>query len=76
MKRHVIDRVLAKMGSRKLLLAITATVLLCVELIAPGDWLVVVAMWLGVQGAVDLLDVRARIPRSVARAADDPEAEP
>jgi hypothetical protein len=63
----VIDRILAKAISRKLLVWLVSTVFLALGFIAAGDWLVLSAIYVGVQGAADLLEVRARIPNAVKR---------
>ena len=67
MKRHILDQLLAKAVSRKLLVWLVATLMLWFGLLAPGDWLVVAGIYLGIQGATDLVGERARFANSTDR---------
>ena len=51
--KALIDVVLEKLLSRKLLVFITATYLIAVGKLASSDWTMVAALYIGMQGAID-----------------------
>ena len=68
MKRHVLDQLIAKGISRKLLVFLISTIFLLLGFVAPGDWMVITGIYLGIQGAQDTLGDRTRIRHSTQRA--------
>ena len=52
--RHVVDKFLSKMVSRKLLVWAAATGLLAFANLSSSDWVAVSLVYIGSQGAVDL----------------------
>ena len=53
MMRHVIDRTLEKLVSRKLLAWGTATCLLLFSDLASGDWVIITTVYIGGQTIID-----------------------
>lgn len=52
--RHVIDRTLNKLISRKLLAWATATTMLLFADLTSSDWTLLTIVYIGTQGAVDI----------------------
>jgi|TARA_R110002012_G_scaffold104920_1_gene245669 hypothetical protein len=53
MMRHIIDRTLNKLVSRKLLAWSTATCLLLFSDLASGDWVIITTVYIGGQTIID-----------------------
>ena len=53
--RHILDKVLNKFVSRKLLAWITATGLLAFSDLASEDWTMITVVYIGTQGVVDMV---------------------
>tara|TARA_R110000803_G_scaffold49301_1_gene102479 strand:- start:300 stop:488 length:189 start_codon:yes stop_codon:yes gene_type:complete len=51
--RHIIDRGLSKLVSRKLLAWVTATGLLLFSDLASSDWVIITAVYIGGQTVID-----------------------
>lgn len=51
--RHIIDRGLGKLVSRKLLAWVTATGLLLFSDLASSDWVIITAVYIGGQTVID-----------------------
>jgi S-adenosylmethionine:diacylglycerol 3-amino-3-carboxypropyl transferase len=58
--RGFVDRHLTKLVSRKLLVWATATYALFAEVVPPSDWIVVCLLYIGSQGAVDMVSTYIR----------------
>jgi len=56
--KSLLDTLLSKLVSRKLLTFITATVLISRQTLESGDWTLIACIYIGVQGAIDLYKVR------------------
>lgn len=73
-KGGALDRVVSRLIGRKFVAVVAATVLLVLGHIAPGDWIVVLGIWLGLQGVEDLVAVRSRVVgASSATSSDEPD---
>ena len=55
MLRHAVDKFLTKVISRKLLVWVTATGLLFFSNLSSSDWVAVSLVYIGSQGAADLV---------------------
>jgi hypothetical protein len=53
--RHLLDKVLNKFVSRKLLAWVTATGLLAFADLASEDWTMITVVYIGTQGVVDMV---------------------
>tara|TARA_Y100000296_G_C5093398_1_gene216096 strand:- start:42 stop:227 length:186 start_codon:yes stop_codon:yes gene_type:complete len=53
--KHVIDKALNKVVSRKLLAWVTATGLLAFADLASEDWTMITVVYIGTQGVVDMV---------------------
>jgi hypothetical protein len=56
--KSLLDTILGKLISRKLLTFITATVLISQQTLESGDWTLIACIYIGVQGAIDFYKVR------------------
>jgi hypothetical protein len=56
--KSILDAVLGKLISRKLLAFIVATVLISKQTLESGDWTLIACMYIGVQGAIDFYKIR------------------
>ena len=55
--KHVLDRMLTKLSSRKLMVWLTATGLVLTGGLASEDWVAVALVYIGSEAAVDLASV-------------------
>ena len=56
--KSLLDIILGKLISRKLLTFITATVLISQQTLESGDWTLIACIYIGVQGAIDFYKIR------------------
>ncbi len=56
--KSILDIILNKLVSRKLLTFIVATVLISKQALESGDWTLIACMYIGVQGAIDFYKIR------------------
>jgi hypothetical protein len=79
MKRHALDKLATKLVSRKLLAWLVATVLVGVGFIEPADWVAITGIWIGTEGAQNLVEAWRPQPRTLTRSiveAIEPEDDP
>lgn len=57
-----LDRGIGKFTSRKLLAVMAGTGFLISGHIIASDWILLVCLWIGVQGVLDIYKIRASIP--------------
>ena len=56
--KSLLDLIIGKLVSRKLLTFIVATVLISKQALDSGDWTLIACMYIGVQGAIDFYKIR------------------
>lgn len=57
-----LDKGIKKFTSRKLLAVMAGTTFLITGHILASDWILLVCLWIGVQGVLDIYKIRASIP--------------